>query len=299
MAKTKICNGQGKPFVKWVGGKSQLLNYIGEKLPDLNGKVYVEPFVGGGAVLWHVLNTYSPKRVVINDFNSVLITAYKVVRDETEGLIEMLETLQKTYVSKNTAEEKNEFYLSIRERFNKMELDGLEKTALFICLNKTAFNGLFRVNSKGLFNVPWGKYSNPMICDVVTIRNDAELLRKNNVEILNGDFAQTIQYIDKNTFVYLDSPYKPLTQTAAFTSYNKDGFNDDEQRRLKVFCDGINCRRGRFLLSNSDTMQCSPPDTFFDDLYSDYHIERVEAARMVNCNGKGRGKIKEILVSNF
>lgn len=198
----------------------------------------------------------------------------------------------------SVSKKKKDYYLFNRERFNKTGLCELEKTALFIFLNKTSYNGLFRVNAKGAFNTPFGQHTNPLICDEVALRNDAKLLKYNKIQIIQGDFSQTSQYVDENTFVYLDPPYKPLSITSRFTSYNTTGFDDEEHRRLKKFCDEINNRHGCFLLSNSDTMQCSPPDSFFDDLYSEYHIERVEAPRRINCKGDGRGKITEILVTN-
>lgn len=294
-----IGNHQGKPFLKWVGGKSQQLNYIERKMPDLKGYTYIEPFVGGGAVLWHVLNTFPPKRIIINDLNPTLIAAYKIVRDRTDDLIEELKKIRETYAYCQCLEEKKEYYLHNRERFNNdARLCEVDKTALFIFLNKTSYNGLFRVNSKGAFNAPFGQYINPLICDEVVLRNDAKLLKYNNIQIIQGDFSQTSQYVDENTFVYLDPPYKAISKTARFTAYNTTGFDDEEHRRLKNFCDEINHRHGCFLLSNSDTMQCSPPDPFFDDLYSEYHIERVEAPRRINCKGDGRGKITEILVTN-
>ena len=175
-------------------------------------------------------------------------------------------------------------------------IDCIENAALFIFLNKTCFNGLYRVNKKDLFNVPFGKYKNPKICDSATIRKDSELLQR--VEILTGDFEQTFKYAKGNTLFYFDPPYRPITKTSAFTDYTKDSFNDDSQVRLKEYCDKINKAGYKFMLSNSDGKSVNEDDNFFDTLYENYKIDRVFASRSINCNGQKRGKLTEILVHN-
>ena len=289
-----------KPFVKWVGGKTQLLEDIKKALPmdlSLREKVtYVEPFVGGGAVLFWILQEYpNITRAVINDINAELICTYRVIQNDVEGLIIELKRLQEQYLPLN-AEARKDFFMTQRERFNEAEKTDFETAALFIFLNRTCFNGLYRVNSKGKFNVPHGRYSNPKICDEETLRADSALLQR--VEILCGDFAQTGRYAGENVLYYFDPPYRPLTETAAFTSYSKGGFDDAEQKRLRDFCDQIAAMRSLFVASNSDPQNVDNDDDFFDHLYRMFNIKRVSAARMINSKGDRRGAISEIMISN-
>ncbi len=280
-----------KPFVKWAGGKGQLLSTIEKELPQSSFDCYVEPFAGGGAMLFWVLSNFPlVEKVVINDINSDLTNAYLTVRNNVRELINTLKDIQKEYFSLKLDEERKKYFLQKRERYNTKSLDSTENTALFIFLNRTCFNGLYRVNSKGLFNVPFGKYANPTICDEGTLQADSRLLQK--VEILTGDFEQTIRYADHNVFFYIDPPYKPLTKTSAFTSYAKENFDDEEQIRLKKFCDTISDKGAWWILSNSDV-------EIFDDLYSGYQIDRVLAARAINSNAEKRGKLTEILIKNY
>ena len=228
-----------RPFVKWVGGKTQLLDDIKKTLPrDLsrrNEMTYVEPFVGGGAVLFWILQEYpNITRAVINDINAELICTYRVIKYDVENLILELSLLQNEYLPLNEVDRKK-YFLAQRERFNERDTSEVEIAALFIFLNRTCFNGLYRVNSKGKFNVPHGRYANPKICDKETLRADSAVLQR--VEILCGDFAQTSKYAHDNVLFYFDPPYRPLTDTSAFTSYAKEGFDDDEQIRLRDFCD--------------------------------------------------------------
>jgi DNA adenine methylase len=293
---------QAKPFVKWVGGKSQLISSIEQVLPKnlykLPELTYIEPFVGGGAMLFWTLNNFKNiTKAIINDINSDLTTAYKTLRDDVIDLIIELKRIEKEYKSLSSEESRKEFYLLQRERFNTKKLDDIDNTTLFIFLNRTCFNGLYRVNSKGLFNVPFGKYTNPTICDENTIFADSELLQK--VEILTGDFEKTLHYATDNTFFYLDPPYKPLSQTSSFTSYAKENFDDDEQVRLKRFCDKLDERDYFWILSNSDVKSNDPTNDFFDNLYSDYKINRVWASRSVNANPEKRGKLTELLITNY
>ncbi len=292
---------QAKPFVKWVGGKTQLISSIKQALPEelqnAEELTYVEPFVGGGAMLfWTLNNLKNISKAVINDINPDLTTAYQTIRDNAIDLVIELKRIENEYKSLQSEESRKEFYLLQREKFNTKQLKNVENTALFIFLNRTCFNGLYRVNSKGLFNVPFGKYINPTICDENTIFADSEVLQK--VEILTGDFEQTIHHATENSLFYFDPPYKPLSQTSSFTSYAKEDFNDDEQIRLKQFCDELNERGHMWILSNSDVKSNDPSNDFFDDLYTHYKINRVWASRSVNANPEKRGKLTELLITN-
>lgn len=296
----KVYTYPAKPFVKWVGGKTQLLEDIKNALPmDLSLRenvTYVEPFVGGGAVLFWILQEYpNITRAVINDINAELICTYRVIQNDVEGLIIELRRLQEQYLPLN-AEARKDFFIAQRERFNEADKTDVETASLFIFLNRTCFNGLYRVNSKGKFNVPNGRYSNPRICDEETLRADSVLLQR--VEILCGDFAQTGRYAGENVLYYFDPPYRPLTETSAFTSYSKDGFDDAEQMRLRDFCDQIAANKSLFVASNSDPQNVNNEDDFFDRLYRMFNIKRVSAARMINSKGDGRGTISEIMISN-
>ena len=289
-----------KPFVKWVGGKTQLLEDIKKALPmDLSKRenvTYVEPFVGGGAVLFWILQEYpNITRAVINDINAELICTYRVIKNDVENLIFELRRLQEQYLPLNP-EARKSFFITQRNRFNETEKTDVDTATLFIFLNKTCFNGLYRVNSKGKFNVPHGRYTNPIICDEKRLRADSALLQR--VEILCGDFAQTGRYAGENVLYYFDPPYRPLTATSAFTSYSKEGFNDAEQTRLRDFCDQIAANKSLFVASNSDSQNIDNDDDFFDHLYRMFNIKRVSAARMINSKGDGRGVISEIMISN-
>lgn len=290
-----------KPFVKWVGGKTRLLEDIKKALPmDMAHRenvTYVEPFVGGGAVLFRILQEYpNITRAVINDINAELICTYRVIQNDVENLIIELRRLQEQYLPLN-AEERKDFFMTQRERFNEADKTDVETASLFIFLNRTCFNGLYRVNSKGKFNVPHGRYSNPRICDEETLRADSALLQR--VEILCGDFSRTEKYAGENVLYYFDPPYRPLTETSAFTSYSKDGFDDAEQTRLRDFCYRIAANKSLFVASNSDPQNVDNDDDFFDHLYRMFNIKRVSAARMINSKGDGRGAISEIMISNI
>ncbi len=291
-----------KPFIKWVGGKGKLIPTLTTRLPSNLGKLealtYIEPFIGGGAMLFFMLQNYpNIERAIINDLNPNLIKAYNTIKESPESLINALNTIQKEYLNITEEEKRKEFYLSARKHFNNGNLSNVEGTMYLIFLNKTCFNGLYRVNSKGEFNVPFGKYKNPTICDAKTIYADSELLQK--VEIRCGDFEETEQYISENTFIYFDPPYRPLDATSSFNSYAKEAFNDEEQIRLKRYFDRLSEKRCLMMLSNSDCKGRNPEDTFFDDLYKDYIIERVYASRSVNANPEKRGKLTELLIRNY
>ncbi len=288
-----------KPFVKWAGGKSQLLNDIRAKYPEKIDK-YCEPFVGGGAVLLDVLANCHPKEVLINDINAELANTYSQIKNSVDELIEMLSEMQETFWAKNDNDRKV-MYLAKRERFNDLKVNGdeqinLEKAALFIFLNKTCFNGLYRVNRKGLFNVPIGSYKKPPICDAENLRLISGLLK--NVQIKCGDYSKCADFIDENTFVYIDPPYRPLTATASFTSYSENEFGDKQQIELGKFVDEISAKGAKVLISNSDPKNSDESDSFFDDLYSSYTIMRVSAKRMINSKATGRGSVNELLICN-
>lgn len=293
---------KAKPFIKWVGGKTQLIKQLEALLPaDFDKKVdvtYIEPFVGGGAMLFYMLQTHKNiKHAVINDINSDLTTCYTIVRDRPDELIRSLALIQKDYYQIKDEKAKKEFYLRIRDRFNNKIIDPIENTTLFFFLNRTCFNGLYRVNKEGKFNVPYGRYEHPLICDTETIHADSELLQ--NVTILTGDFEQTFDYINGNTFFYFDPPYRPLSSTSSFNDYTKEAFDDTAQIRLKFFCDRLQNAKIAFMLSNSDCLGKNGTDRFFDDLYENYDIHRVWASRNVNANSAKRGKLTELLVRNY
>ena len=291
-----------KPFIKWVGGKGQLIEQLEAKLPadfeNWDNATYIEPFIGGGAMLFYMLQQHpNIKRAVINDINPDLITCYRTVRDNVELLIPALRDIQAEYHALSEMEAKREMFMSVRQRYNEKNLDPIENTVKFFFLNRTCFNGLYRVNKRGLFNVPWGKYIQPQICDEYTLRIDSELLKR--VEILEGDFEDTLSYAQGNTLFYFDPPYRPLSDTSSFNDYTKDAFNDDSQVRLKEFCDHVNVDGHCFMLSNSDCKGKNEADNFFEVLYANYYIDRVMASRNVNANGAKRGKISELLIRNY
>ena len=293
---------KAKPFIKWVGGKSQLIAQLDMQLPADFGNwenvTYIEPFVGGGAMLFYMLQRYpNIEHAVINDINPDLVTCYRTVRDNPKQLIESLANIEMAYLALETEERRKDFFMAVRERYNEKNLDPIENTTKFFFLNRTCFNGLYRVNKKGLFNVPFGKYSNPTICDPETILKDSELLQR--VEILNGDFEATFEHAQGNSLFYFDPPYRPLSDTSSFNDYAKESFNDDAQIRLKVYCDRINEAGFHFMLSNSDCKGKNENDNFFDVLYGAYPIERVWASRSINSNPNKRGKLTEILVHNY
>ncbi len=223
-----------KPFLKWAGGKTQLISEIEKNLPHSTIDTYVEPFVGSGAVLFWMLNEFSQlKKAVVNDINEDLINTYKTIQSTPKELISVLEILQEEYHSlDNSADMKKEYYYRKRELFNNREQEQITHSALFIFLNRTCFNGLYRVNRKNEFNVPMGSYKKPTICDKSNILSVSEALQK--VELLCGDFEQTADYASSNTLFYFDPPYKPLSETSNFNSYAKDEFNDGEQKELLI-----------------------------------------------------------------
>ena len=294
---------EAKPFLKWAGGKGQLLSQLSEHLPDRireEAFTYIEPFVGGGAMLFYMLQHFGNiKKAVINDVNEDLILTYRIIKDDVDALITNLEKLDKKYLALSNQIERSQLFYEIRERYNQHIGESIERASQLILLNKTCFNGLFRVNKKGFFNVPFGKYANPTICNAEVLRADSQILQSADVEICHGDYAQTLQRVDGLTFVYLDPPYRPLNATSSFTSYAKGDFNDDDQRTLATFCHQLSERGCLWMESNADCSAKNPEDTFFEQLYRDYRIERVYASRYINANPNKRGKLTELLIKNY
>ena len=296
---------EAKPFLKWAGGKGQLLSQLDEHLPDeLQGQefTYIEPFVGGGAMLFHMLHRYpNITHAVINDINPHLITAYRVIKQQPDELISRLSALEQDYFSHSDEEAQKEYFLDVRNLFNEVELDDVDRTKYLMFLNRTCFNGLYRVNSKGKFNVPFGRNLHPTICNTDTILADSEVLNRINVTILNGDFELTANKMrgGLNCF-YFDPPYRPLNATSSFNSYAKEDFNDNEQIRLRNYCALLNERPNvKWMLSNADCSAKNPDDTFFENIYADFNIHRVHASRAINANPSKRGKLTELLIKNY
>lgn len=293
-----------KPFLKWAGGKSQLLNDLQMRYP-MNFvpsiKRYCEPFVGGGAVLFDILSKYEMDEVLINDINSELINTYIQVRDNIDGLIENLQHMQDKYWPMDK-QKREAYYYEKRNLFNSLKLHESSKTdlikaSLFIFLNRTCFNGLYRVNRKGIFNVPIGAYNKPLICDAENLINISKVLQ--NVTIVCGDYRDSEDFINSNTFVYFDPPYRPLNVTSSFTAYSKNGFSDLEQRELAEFMKKIGQKGAKVILSNSDPKNNNSEDSFFEQLYADHFVNRISAVRAINSKGERRGKISELLITNF
>lgn len=291
-----------RPFLKWAGGKTQILGEIRLHYPTELGRSitkYAEPFVGGGAVLFDVLSNFNLEEVYISDINRELIATYICIRDNLDELIAELQTLAQEYISLAIDERKIYFYEK-RKQFNALKTTSETNTtiaALFIFLNRTCFNGLYRVNKNGEFNVPMGKYKNPTICDADNLRAVSRKLQ--GVKILCGDYKESRHFIDAKTFAYFDPPYRPLSTTSSFTSYAQDGFGDQQQKELARFIDEMSEKGAAIVASNSDPRNVDENDDFFDKLYANHKIHRIGAARMINSVGSERGKISELLIANF
>jgi DNA adenine methylase len=298
-----------RPFLKWAGGKTQLLKQFSKRLPPemKNGEIthYVEPFVGGGAVFFYLGQRFSFDRSSIFDANEELILAYRVIKKSTNKLIHELESLESAYIPKSDEDRERLFY-HVRDSFNKKkpeinfqkyDAEWVPRAAQSIFLNRTCFNGLFRMNRKGEFNVPFGRYKNPQILNKDNLNDVAALLK--TTSIILGDFTLCKKFVDNTSFVYLDPPYRPLNDTSSFTSYAKDGFSDTDQRRLAGFFKELDKKGAKIMLSNSDPRNENPDDSFFDELYAEYTIERVPAKRSINCNGALRGEINELIITNY
>jgi DNA adenine methylase len=299
-----------KPFLKWAGGKRQLLNELEANFPPhiLETKeidLYIEPFVGGGALFFYLLSNYSVKKSIINDINPDLMLTYKVIKLFPEELIKKLNKIQSEFLKLDTEKRKEYFYEKLREPYNKLKVNynkkdkksWVEKAALLIALNKTCFNGLYRQNSKGEFNVPVGRYKNPKILDKENIKNVSKLLQ--NTRILCGSYDSIKIPDEKSVFIYLDPPYRPLSTSSSFTRYSKGDFNDEDQKRLSQHYRKLDEKGFELLLSNSDPKNTNPKDSFFDALYEDFTILRVPAKRFINSKANGRGEINELLIKNY
>lgn len=269
------------PMLKWVGGKRQLLSEIVPMIDD-RCSTYVEPFIGGGAVFFYM----QPKKAIINDYNQELINVYKMVRDNLDELIDKLKI--------HEANNSSDYYYEIRAldrevSFNKMS--EVEKAARIIYLNKTCYNGLYRVNSAGQFNSPYGKYKNPNIVNEAVLKAISKYLNSNEIEIRNGDYKEVLKDLKQDSFVYLDPPYMPISSSSSFTGYTEGGFGYTSQVELKTECDKLTQQGIRFVQSNSD---CE----IIRELYKDYKIKTVKAKRSINSIGKKRGEINEVLIYN-
>ena len=296
-----MCKCVAKPFLKWAGGKGQLLDTFDKMFPQelIEGKIktYIEPFVGGGAVLFHILQNYKIEKAYINDINKELINCYRCIKADVEEVIKPLSILENKYLS---SKDRAKYFYNVRERYNQIHLNGhydYEKCADFIFLNHTCFNGLYRVNKEGKFNVPHGKYKNPLICDKENLRLCSQLLQK--VEISFGDYRQVLSNANKDSFVYFDPPYRPLIENNSFVNYDKSGFDDNDQIELSQNYKKLDKQNCLLMLSNSDPKNTNENDNFFDNLYKGFNIERVYAKRMINCQANKRGNITEIVVMNY
>lgn len=269
------------PVVKWVGGKRQLLSEIKKYVPD-KFSTYYEPFVGGGAVLFFI----QPKKAIINDINPELINLYEIIRDDVEALIKDLKK------HKNEAD----YFYELRELDRDLDvynrLTAVERASRIHYLNKTCFNGLFRVNNAGQFNTPFGRYSNPNITNEVTLRAVSKYFNQANIRFKCGDFTDAVKGARKGSFVYFDPPYDPISASSNFTGYSKGGFDRKEQLRLRNLCDKLDSRGIKFLLSNSST-------EFIHEIYNQYNIEIIKARRVVNAVSDDRGEVDEVLIRNY
>jgi DNA adenine methylase len=304
---------EAKPFVKWAGGKTQLLQEIDDRLPRQlkEGKItrYIEPFVGSGAVLFHLIQKYQIKEALIWDINPELITVYEVIKKDVNKLINILDMREKEFLSLEK-EERKEYYYQVREKFNESLTDfnfndygphKIERASQFIFLNRTCFNGLFRVNKSGHFNVPMGDYKNPTICNAENLLAVNRILQKVNINV--GDYRESKEYVDSNTFVYFDPPYRPLSKSSNFTSYSKYDFGDKEQIELSDYFLELHHAGAKLMLSNSDPTNTNPDDDFFEKYYKNrnenFHIHKVSARRNINSKGSKRGEIWELLITNY
>lgn len=293
-----------KPFVKWAGGKGslipQLKNFYPFELENETINKYVEPFIGGGAVLINILQKYDVKQAYAFDINIDLINCYNIIKVDVENLIKELDIKEKEFL-KLEDEERQKYFYNIRKEYNSYRIKenelSVKRAAEFIFLNRTCFNGLYRVNKNGEFNVPCGKYKNPTICDSSNLRKLSYLIR--NVIFQYGDYKKSEEYIDNNTFVYFDPPYRPLSITSGFTSYTKEDFNDENQKELANYFKILDKKDAKLMLSNSNPKNINKDDNFFEEIYKGFNINEISAKRMINANVNGRGKISELLITNY
>lgn len=301
-------NIDAKPFLKWAGGKRQLIDQYNKLFPErlLVGQLttYIEPFLGGGAVFFELIKRFDFKMIILNDINEDLILTYRVIQQNVNSVIKELSFLEDRYLSANNNTRKKMYY-EIRDLFNaeKEKVNheiindiAIRHAARLIFLNRTCFNGLYRLNNKGEFNVPQGNYKNPQILDSENLYNVSNALK--NVILLCGDFEQIYPYVDENTFVYMDPPYRPLPKTPSFTSYAKQDFNEDCQIRLSKFFRKLDEKNASIMLSNSNPKNTDPYDNFFEIYYESYDIFEVSANRAINSDSSKRGAITELVIKN-
>lgn len=302
-------NFKTKPFLKWAGGKSQLLKQFEEYYPNelklglINN--YYEPFLGGGAVFFDIVQKYNIENFFLFDINEELILVYKVVQNDVLKLINRLDNIKSKYYELNE-NEKSEYYYEQRDNYNQKRNnikhniyseDWILRAAQMIFLNKTCFNGLFRLNQKGEFNVPFGRYKNPQIYNKNNLLAISGILQKAVIKV--ADFKELEGLINENSFVYFDPPYRPISKTSSFTTYSKIEFNEDQQKRLAQTFKILHDKGCKLMLSNSDPKNIDSKDNFFEDHYSEFNIHRISASRMINCLGDKRGKINELIITNY
>jgi DNA adenine methylase len=297
-------NNKIKPFVKWAGGKGSLISQISQYYPLelIEGKIekYIEPFLGGGAILINILQNYKINEAYAFDINRDLINSYNVIKYKINELIEQLKKIELEY-TKLGSDERKIYYNNVRKEYNLYSIKdnelSVKKAVELIFLNRTCFNGLYRVNKNGEFNVPMGNYKNPKICDESNLRALSKLIK--NVIFECDDYTKSICYVNEKTFVYFDPPYRPINFTSGFTSYSKEDFNDNNQKELAMFYSMVNMKNCKLMLSNSNPKNTNPKDTFFEDIYSGFNINEIYAKRMINSDLNGRGKISELLITNY
>lgn len=298
-----------KPFLKWAGGKKQLLAQLSAHLPAelKTGLItrYAEPFLGGGAMFFHLVQSYELREFWLSDINEEIVLCYQTIKLRVKDLVDALEEMQGRYWQSTPQEQEDMFY-EVRGRFNSnraginfssFSSPWIERTAQTIFLNHTCFNGLFRVNSKGFFNVPFGKYRNPALFEKNNLFEISEILQ--DAQISCGDFTTCSDFVNYKTFCYFDPPYRPLSQTASFTSYSMFDFTDSSQERLSDFFRKLDAKGAKLMLSNSNPKNEKQDDDFFEKLYQGFNISTVLAARAINSNGNKRGAISELLITNY
>jgi DNA adenine methylase len=306
---TQVQTKKARPFLKWAGGKRQLLSQIDSYLPPalMEGALqrYVEPFVGSGAVFFHIVQNYPVQELFIADINPELILAYRTIQKDVEALIDELACIEDQYLPLAEPQRKA-FYYRQRELYNEdkraIEYDTLQeawfrRTAQLIFLNRTCYNGLFRVNSHGEYNVPFGRYKNPTICDGPNLRAVSELMQQTMIHY--GHYSDCAAFVDESTLVYFDPPYRPISATANFTAYSPLSFDDDQQLELADFYRLLDDQGAALILSNSDPKNTDPDDDFLEDAYAEFRIERVQARRRINRSVEKRGPINELLILNY
>lgn len=291
-----------KPFVKWAGGKGALIKELIERLPsdfeEQQNITYIEPFVGGGAMLFYMLTHYpNIKRAVINDVNIDLINCFLIIKNTPAILISSLKKIQEEYYQLISIESKAEYYYRMRDKYNKDELSQEDRIACFLFLNKTCFNGLYRVNTSGKFNVPFGRYKKPKICDEKLIMADHEVLQK--VDIYVGEYYNITKQIGEGyNFLYIDPPYRPLSGSACFIEYTHKVFDDGEQEKLKAYCDLLTLKGCKIMESNSNSTD-SNGVSYFAKLYNQYRIDQIRAHRFIKAHAGKREKETELLIMNY